>query len=183
MIRPAFLIPSLNVIRSAGEIKGVNLSDFKGCDKPVNRVSYYDIRENWDNGNWSEGGSAISPNWPATNAVGPTSFMGKLRERTGMTGFDLPTDAQWEYLCRAGTTTYFNDGVIVTNETAQLNVLGWWSGNSLGVVHTVGQLLPNAWGLYDTHGNAWELCLDFHTNTLYAATDPKGRHRIQMDIV
>ncbi|MFA7172862.1 MAG: formylglycine-generating enzyme family protein [Kiritimatiellia bacterium] len=156
-------------------VMGVNLSDFKGDDKPVNRVSYYDIREVWSaSGSWVDGGSAISPNWPATNAVGSTSFMGKLRERTGMTGFDLPTDAQWEYLCRAGTTTYFNDGAIVTNVAAQLNVLGWWNDNALGVVHTVGQLLPNEWGLYDTHGNVWEFSLNFFTNTLYAATDPKG---------
>jgi len=130
-------------------------------------ISYYDIRENADNN------TAIDPNWPQTNAVGSTSFMGRLRLLTGIDEFDLPTEGQWEYACRAETTTYYNDG-LATSHDSQLDVLGWYSGSEPKptAAQPVGGLLPNAWGLYDMHGNVWEWCLDWYASSPEIGIDP-----------
>jgi len=82
-------------------------------------------------------------------------------------GLRLPTEAEWEYACRAGTASPY---------AADLNETGWYDGNSAGTTHPVGQKKPNAWGLYDMHGNVREWCQDFSSNE-YAtepATDPTG---------
>ncbi len=143
--------------------------------RPVEQVSYKDIR-----------GASAGTNWPAANSVDASSFIGKLRMRTGMT-FDLPTEAQWEYACRGGTTTALNSGYNITNiaSDAHMMVAGrYWSNGgssytqngdiSVGTAKT-GIYLPNAWGLYDLHGNVWEWCLDWY-NDAYpgTVTDPKG---------
>ncbi|MBO4796539.1 MAG: SUMF1/EgtB/PvdO family nonheme iron enzyme [Verrucomicrobia bacterium] len=81
--------------------------------------------------------------------------------------YTLPTEAQWEYACRAGTTGMYNvDGDVYE--------IGWFSGNSENVIHEGGQKKPNAWGLYDMHGNAWEWCLDSYWPDLgtLAVADP-----------
>ena len=72
-------------------------------------------------------------------------------------GGQLPTEAQWEYACRAGTTTSYSFG----DDNSMLSDYAWWSGNSDGVPHEVGQKLPNPWNLYDMHGNVSELTSDF----------------------
>jgi len=126
-------------------------------------VSYNDIR-----------GANVGTNWPASSDVDATSFMGKLRAKTGISEFDLPTAGQWEYACRAETTTYFNDG-LATSAASQLDVLGWYSGNQpSAAAQPVGGLLPNAWGLYDMHGNVWEWCLDWHATSPETGIDPDG---------
>jgi len=145
----------------------VNSSTFQNDFGPVEMMCYYDVRENADTD------SAISPNWPNSSSVGTNSFLGKLRAKSGMAGFDLPTEAQWEYACRAGTTTYYNDG-LSGNASTQLDVLGWYTSNSGSTTHTVGLKQPNAWGLYDTLGNLYEWCLDWPLTTLLDDTDPKG---------
>jgi formylglycine-generating enzyme required for sulfatase activity len=145
----------------------------------VEQVSYYDIRESTNN-------SAMSPNWPATNAVHADSFMGKLRAKTGVTGFDLPTEAQWEYACRAGTTTALNSGQNLTSPDQDANMAAvgryrynYGGGNpqngdtSVGTAE-VGSYLPNAYGLYDMHGNVWEWCLDWDGTYPETVSPPLG---------
>ncbi len=119
-------------------------------------------------------------NWYTTGSdVCPTSFIGCLRTKTGIDDFDLPTDAQWEYCCRAGTQSYYSDGVSTSAaDTNILNEIGWWKGNGgiTAIQHPVGEKAPNAWGLYDTHGNVWEICLDWYVYSLGTTpvTDPPG---------
>ena len=76
--------------------------------------------------------------------------------------YTLPTEAQWEYACRAGTTTALNNGKNLSNKykCPEMDEVGWYDGNSNSKTHPVGQKQPNAWGLYDMHGNVDELCLD-----------------------
>ncbi|OPZ97646.1 MAG: Serine/threonine-protein kinase pkn1 [Planctomycetes bacterium ADurb.Bin412] len=142
--------------------------------RPVEKVSYNDIR-----------GSNAGSGWPANNAVDAESFLGKLRARTGLS-FDLPTEAQWEYACRAGTMTALNSGKNLTNKYTCPNMaevgrygMGFAlpdSDTSKGTAK-VGSYLPNRWGLYDMHGNVQEWCLDWWNNSDYppqAVTDPAG---------
>ena len=147
---------------------GSNPSQYTGDKRPVEMVSYDMIR-----------GSSNGALWPSSSAVDATSFIGKLRARTGL-DFDLPTEAQWEYACRAGTTSQFNNGGDTEND---LKVLGRYAANQsdgkggYSANHTmVGAYLPNAWELYDMHGNVWEWCLDKYGNLSSVATDPVGAH-------
>ena len=91
--------------------------------------------------------------------------------------YTLPTEAQWEYACRAGTTTALNNGKNLLTSwlstDVNLDEVAWYGGNSDYKVHEVGQKLPNAWGFYDMHGNVLEWCLDWY-GTLSYGTDPKG---------
>ncbi|MFA7175007.1 MAG: SUMF1/EgtB/PvdO family nonheme iron enzyme, partial [Kiritimatiellia bacterium] len=114
------------------KVMGANPARFKDPTNPVEKMSYNDIR--------GATNSVPPVDWPGTGAsVLPSSFLGLLRTKTGQAGFDLPTDAQWEYACRAGTTTTFNNGKIVGTSEDHMNELGWWSGNSENTTHPVGQ--------------------------------------------
>ena len=107
-------------------------------------------------------------------------FIKRLNELTHKSGqlpanlsFALPTEAQWEYACRAGTTSAYNNG---GDTEADLQKLGRYRGTGRGLA-AVGTYQPNAWGLYDMHGNVWEWCRDWYqedATSLKQFTDPKG---------
>jgi len=124
-------------------VMGASVSRFKGDDLPVDEVL-------WDDA---------------------ATFCKKLSEKEGKL-YRLPTEAEWEYACRAGTTTMFNTG---DGETA-LGEAAWYGGNSdSNATHPVGRKKPNSWGLYDMHGNVWEWCNDgYGEYPCGAVTDPAG---------
>ena len=87
--------------------------------------------------------------------------------------YRLPTEAEWEYACRAGTTTRYSFG----DNVAMLDRYAWWSANSGGSTQAVAQLLPNAFGLFDMHGSLWEWCADWYDASYYSTSptnDPLG---------
>ena len=108
-------------------------------------------------------------NVSATAAPTSASILGKLRTQTGIATFDLPTDAQWEFSCRAKTATTLNDGTDTAwngSGVDNMNRVAWSNKNADGRPHEVGLKKPNAWGLYDMLGNAAEWCRDCeHTYT------------------
>jgi formylglycine-generating enzyme required for sulfatase activity len=128
-------------------VMGNNPSNFKGPKNPVEQVSWDDCRP----------------------------FFDKLNAKSGPGGgkFSLPTEAQWEYACRAGSTTRycFGDGESGLGEYA------WYGANSGSRTHPVGEKKPNAWGLYDMHGNVWQWCADWYNAGYYKESptdDPTG---------
>ena len=148
--------------------------------RPVEMVSYYDIRENPAN----QDDPAVD--WPANNFVNGSSFIGKVRTKTGLNSFDLTTEAQWEYACRASTDTALNSGknLISTGPDANMSEVGryWYNGGSGSSEYcvpnagtaTVGTYLQSQWGLHDMHGNVGEWCLDWYGAYQGAAIDPVG---------
>ena len=101
------------------------------------------------------------------------AFIVKLNETEGSEVYRFPTEAEWEYSCRAGTTTLWSFG----DDESQLGEYAWYSDNSGGVAaHEVGTKLPNPWGLYDMHGNVWEWVQDwwYGSYSSGAQTDPTG---------
>ena len=147
-------------------IMGSTVGQVGGDKLPAEYVSYNTLR-----------GSTNGAKWPTSTNVDGSSFFGKLRNRAGL-NFDLPTEAQWEYACRAGTTSSFNNG---GNAESDMKKLGRYNNNvsdsngtfGLESYTIVGSYLPNAWGMYDMHGNVWEWVLDYYGN-LSSSTDPKG---------
>jgi formylglycine-generating enzyme required for sulfatase activity len=126
------------------KVMGNNPSYFKGDDNfPVEQVS-------WNNAQ---------------------DFIGRLNRQKGTDKYRLPTEAEWEYACRAGSTTAYCFG----DDPARLCKYAWYDDNSGHVTHPVGQKKPNAWGLYDMHGNVWEWVKDrYEVHKSGSVIDPEG---------
>ena len=119
----------------------------------------------------------LGPDYPAVLVSWNDAqvFIQKLNQAAGDSLYRLPTEAEWEYACRAGTTTRWSFG----EEEGKLGDYAWYDGNAWSVGnrhgHKVGSKLPNPWGLYDMHGNVWEWCQDWwSTYPSDAQIDPTG---------
>ena len=117
------------------------------------------------------------PDYPATYVTwnDAVAFCNELSKREGEK-YRLPTEAQWEYACRAGTTSVYSFG----GDASQLDKYAWTRMNAWDIgeryAHRVGEKLPNPWGLYDMHGNVWECCQDWYGpyESLTEVSDPAG---------
>ena len=155
-------------------VVGGNPSKYKGAYRPLENVAYSSFR----------GGD-----WPTKSAPGKSSFLGtllaKCKTKDGdlIEGLDLPTEAQWEYACRAGTTGAFSTNNVVNTAEGHKAALKWLGRcdnanekmDGYDEHTTVGRYQANQWGLYDMHGNVWEFCRDWSggvTGDYYI--DPKG---------
>lgn len=109
-----------------------------------------------------------------TASVDSDSLIGLLRSRTGVTTIDLPTEAQWEYACRAGSTKalYTNVDIPHSDFATDSTLTGIAVYYTTAGTSPVGTKKPNNWGLYDMYGNVWEWCLDWYTASLTSTTDP-----------
>ncbi len=137
------------------EIKS-NPSHFKGKNLPVEQVSWYDVME----------------------------FCDRLSQYTGRP-YRLPSEAEWEYAARAGTTTPFHFGETITSELANYDANYTYGAGTKGIFRQkttpVGSFgVANAFGLYDMHGNVWEWCAD-HWHGDYEGTPEDGSHWIEND--
>jgi formylglycine-generating enzyme required for sulfatase activity len=120
---------------------------------------------------WTAAGLTYPKEWfdTADRAAGgitwenAAKFADKLKALSGKP-VRLPTEAEWEYACRAGTTTAYHSG----DTDADLKLVGWYGDGPNGKNRRVGQLHPNAWGLHDMHGNTLEWCSDWYDEGFYA---------------
>ena len=142
----------------------------EGMMHPMETVCYNEIRKTYS----TSSGVNSSGIWPAysTDGVYPaepksSSFLGLLRIKTGI-DFDLPSEAQWEFACRAGHGSgYWGDGSLIqTDSSENLGRIAHYTLNSGNTTAIVGSYAPNSWGLYDMHGNVWELCLDRYADNI-----------------
>jgi hypothetical protein len=144
-ISRAFYLQKTEVTQAQWQaVMGTNPSYFAACGLqcPVEQVSWDDIQQ----------------------------FLGRLNQATPGVTYRLPTEAEWEYAARAGTTGDYGG-------SGGLDQMGWYGGNSGSTTHPVRQKQANAWGLYDMHGNVWEWVQDWYSGTYYTVsppTDPTG---------
>ncbi len=156
-----FFIDKFEVTQEEYErVMGSNPSKVKGRKNPVEQVRWSDAVRYCNERSQLEG-------------LEPAYDLKTWTCRFEANGYRLPTEAEWEYAARAGTTTTYSFG----SSEANLRQHGWFKANTGGKPRPVGQLRPNSWGLFDMHGNVWEWCNDFYKVDYYAESpqnDPKG---------
>jgi formylglycine-generating enzyme required for sulfatase activity len=153
-------------------VMGTNPSYVKGDNLPVVSVSWFDAVEYCNKRSQRDGLSAAY-------TISGTGDSRTVTWNRSASGYRLPTEAEWEYACRAGTTTPFSTGSNIT--TAQANYDGTrpYNGNAVGIYRekstAVGSFAANGWGLYDMHGNVQEWCWDWYgAYGTTAQTNPLG---------
>ena len=161
-------------------VMGWNFSTFRGATRPVDSMTWYDCISYCNRLSDAYG---LTEAYTVTGAVYADSNItsATVTWNRGASGYRLPTEAEWEYACRAGTSTAFNDGPITSPGCSPvdscLNLAGWYCGNAGGTTEPVENKRRNAWGLYDMHGNLWQWCWDRWDGSDYAngaVTDPTG---------
>jgi formylglycine-generating enzyme required for sulfatase activity len=153
---PAFSDGKIQYTWEQISAEGIRAANFEGGDLPLERVDWNEVRD------WCLG---MTERFRNDGQVGEGWKLA------------LPTEAQWEYACRAGTNTALNNGRNLTSKEGacrNLDEVGWYDQNSGKRPHAVGTKKANAWGLHDMHGNVFELCADWYGAELAGGVDPQG---------
>jgi formylglycine-generating enzyme required for sulfatase activity len=151
-------------------------SYFDGPNRPVEQTTWFDAVSYCNLRSAAEG---LTPVYTITGAAYEESHITSagVTWNPNANGYRLLTEAEWEYACRAGSTGAYCNGDISQCDCGSepnLDAVGWYCGNSGDQTHDVGTKSPNAWGLYDMHGNVWEWCWDWYEDYGGSVTDPAG---------